>query len=71
MRGHQKLYKANLSGELRSKFEEYKSQRGLGDAAAMRECIKYHITNKKVTPDIQIRLRTLEILMRELLSKLS
>ena len=66
----QKAYITRLSGGLRKDFEFYKSEQGLNDADALRECIKSHVRNKHTSPDIQTRLRTIEMELKELNKKL-
>ena len=65
-----KQYRTTLPPTLRKEFEFYLSDRGISEAQAMRECIKSHIRNKPTTPDIQTRLRSIEIELRELNKKL-
>lgn len=65
-----KQYKVSLRGGLRKDFEFYKSEQGLTEAEALRECIKSHVRNKQTTPDIQIRLRSIEMELKELNRKL-
>lgn len=64
-----KIYRARISGSLRKDFEFYMSEQGMNESEAIRECIKSHVRNKQTTPDIQARLRSIEIALRDLKSK--
>lgn len=70
MTEYSKQYKTQLEGSLRKDFEDYISNRGVSKSEALRECIKSHVRNKQTTPDIQTRLRSIEIELRELNRKL-
>lgn len=66
-----KIYKARLKGSLRKDFEFYMSSQGMNESEAIRECIKSHVRKKDTSPDIQIRLRTIEMQQAEIIRKLS
>lgn len=70
MSDNQKAYMVRLNGALRKDFEDYISSQGMNEAEALRECIRCHVRNKQTTPEVQTRLRTIEVLLRELDKKL-
>ena len=65
-----KTYRSRISGKLRGEFEDYMSSQGMNEAEAIRECIKIHIRKKDTNPETQTRLRSIEILLRELVNKI-
>ena len=65
-----KTYRSRISGTLRKDFEFYMSSQGMKEGEAIRECIKSHIRKKVTSPDIQIRLRSIEVSLRELVKEI-
>lgn len=65
-----KTYRSRISGTLRRDFENYMSAQGMKEGDAIRECIKIHIRKKDTSPETQTRLRSIEILLREIVKKI-